>query len=83
MHVLDLATSCHCTNTDRLTNPDLLLFLIHSQLIPMPLAKDAAVGAMLKLTSLVCPLLSLPLVSPKLSLTTMLFTSGWKKLTAN
>jgi hypothetical protein len=70
------------TLTNR-TNPDLLLFLIHCQLTLMALAKGAAAGVMLKLTSLACPLLSLPLVSPKLSLTIMLFISDWKKLTAN
>jgi hypothetical protein len=53
------------------------------QLTLMALAKGAAAGVMLKLTSLACPLLSLPLVSPKLSLTIMLFISDWKKLTAN
>ena len=65
------------------TNPDLLLFLIHSQLTPMPLAKDAVAGAMLRLTSLACPLLSLPLVFPRLNWTIMLFISDWKKLIAS
>lgn len=54
-------------------------FLIRSQLTQMPLAKGAVVGVMPKPTFLACRLLSLPLVSPKLNLITMLFTSDWKK----
>jgi len=82
-YMSSLTTSCHYTNTDHDTNPNMLLFLIHSQLTPMLLAKGVAAGVMLKLTSLACPLLFLPRVFPRLSLTTTQFISVWKKLTAN
>jgi hypothetical protein len=55
------------------------LFLIHSQLTQMPLAKGAVVGVMPKPTSLACQLLSLPLASLKLNLITMQFISDWKR----